>query len=275
MSLQSSLDRLDAIINRRASAEEAEPDRADASLADARRQRQRANAERRNEIASTYDDAFRSFGTQVPEPVDDEPAENFRKRLFNRLARRLAPDHELAQIRADDVSSSPVVFDRFEVMLLDAAQQEGLKPSVENLPDDGMVMRVRADAKHRREVQRIFRQGEFRQGPHPSRSKGGVHPQSERQLRHLGAARSPDNRRLSGDAIIRKGASRWVRRKFGRLGRRAAALAGAADKVAAVHPARARAAAGRLASPGMWVGPGQLAFPIGAIPRASPIRSPT
>ncbi len=146
MSLQSSLDRLDAIINRRASAEEAEPDRADASLADARRQRQRANAERRNEIASTYDDAFRSFGTQVPEPVDDEPAENFRKRLFNRLARRLAPDHELAQIRADDVSSSPVVFDRFEVMLLDAAQQEGLKPSVENLPDDGMVMRVRADA---------------------------------------------------------------------------------------------------------------------------------
>ena len=69
--------------------------------------------------------------------VDDEAPARYRSRLFNRLARRLASYHELASIRADDVSSSPVVFRNFEQMLLDAATQQGLKPSTENLPANG------------------------------------------------------------------------------------------------------------------------------------------
>jgi hypothetical protein len=106
----------------------------------------RDNAEARRQIQATYADAFASFGTEVPAPVDDEAPSAFRKRLFNRLARRLAPDHELSSIRADDLGSQPVVFDNFERMLLDAARQGGEKPSFENLPDTGMVMRVRTDA---------------------------------------------------------------------------------------------------------------------------------
>ena len=83
--------------------------------------------------------------SRTPAPVDDEAPAAYRRRLFNRLARKLSP-HELAEIRADDVSTSPVVMDRFEAMLLEAAQAEGLTPSLDNLPDDGsMLMRTRTD----------------------------------------------------------------------------------------------------------------------------------
>jgi hypothetical protein len=42
--------------------------------------------------------------------------------LFNRSARKLASDHELSSIRADDVSSQAVVFDNFERMLLEGGR---------------------------------------------------------------------------------------------------------------------------------------------------------
>jgi hypothetical protein len=144
--LQSKMDRLDALLDRRLADQEAEQVRADASLEEARRQRQRVNSEERREIQAVYADAYRSFGTEVPAPVDDEAPMAFRRRLFNRLARRLAPDHELSSIRADDLGSQPVVFDNFERMLLDAATAEGERPSEANLPDTGMVMRTRTDA---------------------------------------------------------------------------------------------------------------------------------
>jgi hypothetical protein len=145
--LQSQMDRLDRIINRRVGEEEAALKRADASLEDARRQRQRDNAEARRLIAQTYDDAFRSFGVTTPEPADDEAPSAFRKRLFNRLARKLPPDHDLAQLRADDLGSQPIVFDNFETELIKVATAEGASPSFENLPSDGsLVARHRTDS---------------------------------------------------------------------------------------------------------------------------------
>jgi hypothetical protein len=101
--LQAKMDRLDALLDRKTADREAEQARADAALEDARRQRMRDNSEQRRLIAQTYDDAFRSFGVTTPEAVDDESPARYRARLFNRLARRLAPDHELSQIRADRV----------------------------------------------------------------------------------------------------------------------------------------------------------------------------
>jgi hypothetical protein len=140
------INRLDALLDQRVRHEEAELARQDASLEDARRQRQRANAEARIEIQAVYADAYRSFGTEVPAPVDDELPARYRARLFNRLARRLPPDHELARIRADDISSQPIVFDNFEAMLLQAATAEGERPSIDNLPSDSsLVSRVRTD----------------------------------------------------------------------------------------------------------------------------------
>ena len=136
----------DALLDQRVRREEAAQALADADLEAARRQRQRANAEQRTQIQAVYADAYRAFGTEVPAPIDDEPVERYRARLFNRLARKLAPDHELSSIRADDLGSQAVVFDNFERMLLDAARQEGEKPSEANLPDNGMVMRTRTDA---------------------------------------------------------------------------------------------------------------------------------
>ena len=111
---------------------------------EARRVRMRDNAEARREIAARYADAFRAFGTEVPAPADDEPAGAFRKRLFNRLARKLPSGHELSEIRADDISSSPTVYDHFEREVIKAAQAEGEKPSTENLPPSGEIV-----ARHR------------------------------------------------------------------------------------------------------------------------------
>jgi hypothetical protein len=144
--LQSQIERLDRIINRRADEEEAALKRADASLEEARRQRQRANAEARRQIQATYADAFAAFGSEPPAAIDDEAPTAYRKRLFNRLARRLPTGHDLAGVRADDVASQEVVFGNFEALLLQAARQEGERPSAENLPPDGtLVSRTRVD----------------------------------------------------------------------------------------------------------------------------------
>ena len=138
--------RMDSVFDQRLRLEEQELAAAAQRRADAARAKARDDAERRRLIAERYDDSFRAFGTEVPAAVDDEAPAAYRRRLFNRLARKLAPDHELAQIRADDVSGQPIVFDNFEAMLLDAAKAEGERPSTENLPSDGsLIARNRVD----------------------------------------------------------------------------------------------------------------------------------
>jgi hypothetical protein len=84
--------------------------------------------------------------TEVPAAVDDESPSRYRARLFNRLARRLPGGHDLADVRADDVSAQPIVFDNFEALIIEAAKREGAKPSVENLPPDGTLV-----ARHRQD----------------------------------------------------------------------------------------------------------------------------
>jgi hypothetical protein len=145
--LDSALSRFDDVLAERLRREKVAMERQDAERGDARRVKMRADADERREIQATYADAFQSFGTETPAPADDEPPARYRARLFNRLARRLASDHELSSIRADDLGSQAVVFDNFERMLLDAARQEGLRPSIDNLPPSGeMIARHRADA---------------------------------------------------------------------------------------------------------------------------------
>lgn len=144
--IDATLSRLDSVLDQQLRRAEAVEARLDAERDAARAQRMRDNFEQRRVIAQTYDDAFRSFGTTVPEAADDEPAGAYRRRLFNRLARKLAADHELASVRADDVSGQAVVFDNFERMLIDAAKAEGASPSIGNLPPNGeMVARHRTD----------------------------------------------------------------------------------------------------------------------------------
>jgi hypothetical protein len=140
------ISRLDSVLDRSMRRVEAVEARIDAEREDARRQRMRDAMHERTEIASRYADAFQSFGTEVPAPVDDEPVAAFRKRLFNRLARRLPSSHELSSIRADDLGGQAIVLDNFERMLLDAAKAEGARPSIDNLPPSGeLVARHRTD----------------------------------------------------------------------------------------------------------------------------------
>jgi hypothetical protein len=143
--LQEKMNRLDALLDRKLADREAEQAREDASLEDARRQRQRANAEARREIAARYDSAYQSFGTTVPEAADDEPVQRYRARLFDRLARRLPETNEWATVRADNLPSG-IAFDNVEKLVLESAVSEGLRPSFDNLPPDGSeISRVRVD----------------------------------------------------------------------------------------------------------------------------------
>ena len=90
-------------------------------------------------------------------PVDDEAPSAYRRRLFNRLARKLSPDHRLASIRSDDLGGQEVVFENFEQMLLEAAKAEGERPSIANLPPDGaMISRARVDADSGAKVTEFF-----------------------------------------------------------------------------------------------------------------------
>ena len=138
------LSRADTILAERLRREEAELEKQDAERMMAARTRQRENADARRQISERYDDAFASFGTEVPAPVDDEPVSRYRARLFNRLVRRLPPANEWSHTRADDIPAG-IAMDNIERMVLQAAQQEGLKPSFDNLPETGEVMRTRVD----------------------------------------------------------------------------------------------------------------------------------
>jgi hypothetical protein len=144
--IDASMERLDSILDQRLQREEQALAADNAEREASRRQRQRDNAEQRRMIATAYDDAFRSFGTAVPEPADDESPSAYRRRLYNRLARKLPSGHELAEVRADDISGQQIVFDNFERMLLDAAKAEGEHPSFANLPPSGeLISRTRTD----------------------------------------------------------------------------------------------------------------------------------
>ena len=101
------MDRLDALLDRKLADREAEQARADASLEDARRAKMREAAEARTEIASLYAHAYRSFGSEPPMALDDEPPSRYRARLFNRLVRRLPQNHEWSSTRADDIPAGP------------------------------------------------------------------------------------------------------------------------------------------------------------------------
>lgn len=140
------LSRIDAVLDATASRLEAADQHAALEADFARAQRARDAAEARREIQATYSDAYRSFGSECPTSVDDELPSAYRRRLFERLRRKLPSGHRLADVRADDLGSQPVVFDNFEAMLLQAAAAEGAAPSEENLPSDGsMVVRTRSD----------------------------------------------------------------------------------------------------------------------------------
>jgi len=98
---------------------------------------------------AAYADSFRSLNAEVPLPLDDESPLQFRCRLYDRLRRKLDPDHELASIKADDVvvPSSPQVFANFEARLIEAALAEGVNPSWANLPPSGeLIERHRVDS---------------------------------------------------------------------------------------------------------------------------------
>ena len=171
------LSRLDGVLDSQVRRIEAVEATQAAEREEARRVRMRDAMYERTEIGSRYADAFLAFGTEVPAPVDDEAPSRYRARLYNRLARRLPPDHKLASVRADDLGSQPQVFDNFEAMLLDAAKAEGERPSQENLPTDGtIVARTRTDSDTGSKVTEFFGRESFIKDFNATGPQGGAHP---------------------------------------------------------------------------------------------------
>ena len=81
-------------------------------------ERTRRHNERKREYQTIYNDSFVAFGSEAPMPHEDETSLEFRCRLFDRLRRRLPPDHELADVRADDCVGSRTLFENFERALI-------------------------------------------------------------------------------------------------------------------------------------------------------------
>jgi hypothetical protein len=136
--------RLDGIAARleQQEAERLEAARAAQARADADHARE--NAERRRQIIDRYDPFFAAFGTQTPQPRDDESAYDYRRRLFTRLQRRLPDSSDLVGIRADELSGKPL--SNFEVQLFTEVTREAEKPSASNLPPNGeLVQRIVTD----------------------------------------------------------------------------------------------------------------------------------
>jgi hypothetical protein len=118
---------------------------------DAEREREeidkaRRYTERKREHQALYADSYRAFNIEPPMPIDDELPSRYRRRLYDGLRRKLAPNHDLAMVRADELAGSPTAFANFEAMMLDAAGREALHPSDANLPPAGQfVSRERVD----------------------------------------------------------------------------------------------------------------------------------
>jgi hypothetical protein len=148
--------RIDGILDNMAR-REAERQRAeDSARMRAEREQARADSERCREYQVRYDDAFRGFGVQTPPPVEGERPGRYRQRLYEGLRRKLPSDHELFATRADDIPSSAAR--NFESMLLTAAMGEALRPSPENLPRDGsLIRRERTDEHGARSVEWLGR----------------------------------------------------------------------------------------------------------------------
>ena len=132
---------LDSLTRRAAERRRAE----DAERMMAEREQARADSEKKRVIQTRYDDAFSAFGTRAPAPVEGERPGAYRRRMFELLRNKLPSDHEWAGVRADDIPASART--QIESLVIKAAMAEGLKPSPENLPASGeLVRRERTDA---------------------------------------------------------------------------------------------------------------------------------
>lgn len=138
----------------RLEAEQAEQEREAAARA-------RAHAERKRQFQETYADAYAGFNIEAPMPQVDELPSRFRRRLYDGLRRRLAPDHELSTVRADELAGSAEAFANFERDLLRAAKAEAKQPSPANLPASGEISRVVIDDDTGQKVTKFFSRQSF------------------------------------------------------------------------------------------------------------------
>jgi hypothetical protein len=155
--INNSTARIDSMLAQIERSEAEARERADAKRMMAEREQSRADSEKCRQAQIFYDDAFRGFGVQTPPPVEGERPGQYRKRLYEHLRRKLPSGHDLATTRADDIPSSAAR--NFENMMLGAAMREALKPSAENLPRDGsLVRRERTDDMGTRTVEWLGRE---------------------------------------------------------------------------------------------------------------------
>jgi hypothetical protein len=160
--LQEKMNRLDALLDRKLADSEAQLEREAAADRVQARVQARADAERNRLLQARYTDAFSAFNVETPPPIDGELPGRYRRRLFDRLVRKLPSSSDLSEIRADELSSA--VIDNFEPSLLSQVIAEGLRPSFENLPPSGeLIARNRVDpATNERSVEYFGRESFIR-----------------------------------------------------------------------------------------------------------------
>ena len=140
--------------------------REDAEQARADAMQTKADALKRVEIAEKYDVAFRSFGERCPRPAADERPGAYRKRMFEALRNKLPSTNEWSGVRADDIPAS--ARSQIEGFVIRAAMAEGLRPSQENLPSDGSLLRrERTDDMGTRNIEWLGRESFLKQMGRP------------------------------------------------------------------------------------------------------------
>jgi hypothetical protein len=142
----------------------AQRDRADAAKA-------RADSEKCRQVQVKYADAFSSFGVQTPAPFEGERPGRYRQRLYEYLRKKLPSNHDLFSVRADDIPAGDAARN-FETMMIEAAMAEGLRPSAENLPASGeLVRRERADEMGTRSIEWLGRESFVKQMGNPLKQR--------------------------------------------------------------------------------------------------------
>jgi hypothetical protein len=166
------VERADTLLVERLKREQAQLERADAAQRRADAAKAREDADECRQVAAKYDGSFIGFGLETAMARDGEDPHAYRCRLFRRLLRRMADDHELQGVEPSELPE--IALDNLEQQLIKDAAAEAASPSESNLPASGeLISRNRVDDMGEKSINWYGKQFHCRHGP--SGSAGRAH----------------------------------------------------------------------------------------------------
>jgi hypothetical protein len=172
-----SMSRLDAVTGNMAMRLQQQIRADDAEAEQEQRDRLRRNAERCRQLQERYDTAFAHFGKRSPQPKADAKDRSYRCDLFLTAAALLPRSDDLTKLKRDELEGlSNKAFSNFERDLLERLAAEGDRPSPENTPADGsLIKRERTDSMGTRIIDWFGRESFIKGLSRPGRHVASFH----------------------------------------------------------------------------------------------------